>query len=67
MTSSPLGLRLSEIEDVQRENPGSLLELYDLGTLAAARRSGDPEMVARVKRLERIEAARAAKLERKTR
>lgn len=59
MTTSPLGLRLAALELLQ--NDGFALTAYDRGTLAAAKRFGDPEIVARAETIERLEAARAGR------
>lgn len=56
--TNPLGLRLAAVEILQREGHGLTAE--DRGTLAAARRHGDPEVKARAEAVERIEARRAA-------
>jgi len=59
MPSNPLGLRLTAIELAQRE--GARLAPYDQGVLIAARRTGDPELSARVDNIRRVEEIRQAK------
>ena len=51
--TSPLSLRLAAIELAQHE--GQRLAEFDHGVLAAARRSGDPEAVARAEAIYALE------------
>lgn len=57
--TDPMEQRLHALEHLQKS--GEPLTPYDLGTLAAIRRKGDPRMVARADVVERVEAARARK------
>jgi hypothetical protein len=56
---SHIGLRLAALEVIQRE--GGALSQFDHGTLTAARRSGDAELVERAATIARVEDVRARK------